>query len=177
MTLRLIKNIKLYNFTKYISLILISIIGYTFIMMIKRNIFPSNIVYYEGIIIALAYYTLLFVIFGHKFDIEKCVIGFLICFNFWALIPTIIDRSVSITIIGALRESPKSYIELNENFIEKYVYKNDAVGKRLVEQKSNGNVNTNLKDQYVLTKKGLITAKTIELIGKAFNVNTDFILQ
>ena len=67
-------------------------IGYILLMIIKRHAFPSDIVFYEGIIIAFFYYTILYYKY---FSIEKCLIGFLICLNFWALIPTIIDRSVS----------------------------------------------------------------------------------
>ena len=160
---------------KYFFQVFSSLLGYMIIMVLKRQIFPSNIVYYEGIIIAFLYYIFLNILIRNIFNIEKCIIGFLLCFNFWALVPTIIDRSVSITVIGSLRERAHSLDELNIKFTEKYVYKNEAVKKRLYEQESNGNIKTDSNNKYYLTKKGIFTAKIIEMLAKVFNVNDDFI--
>ncbi len=157
---------------KYLIKLAFSLIGYILLMIIKRHAFPSEIVFYEGIIIAFFYYTILYYKY---FSIEKCLIGFLICLNFWALIPTIIDRSVSITVLGSLRSGPKTSNELKNLFIKKYVYENDAVAKRLLEQTSNGNVQIGANDKYILTTKGSFVSKVIEIFAVIFNVDKDFI--
>ena len=172
----MLNRTKLILATKYILSLIVSVIVFLFIMIIKRHTFPSTIVYYEGIYIALIYFSILYLSLSNIFTIEKCIIGFLICFNFWALVPTIIDRSVSITVLGSLRNQQLDFEEVNSNFINKYVYKNSAVKKRLVEQVSNGNIILDSNNYYTLTNKGLFTAKTVELMAKIFNVNDDFIL-
>jgi len=171
----MLNNKKILLFLQYTASLAFAIITFLLIMIIKRHIIPSQIVFYEGIYMAFFYFCIIHLIKKNIYTLEKCIIGFLICFIFWSLVPTIVDRSVSITVIGSLRQKQRNFKEINSIFISKYVYENDAVKKRLVEQISNGNVIEDDNKNYSLTKKGMLTAHIIDYMAKIFNVNDDFI--
>lgn len=160
--------------TKYIIKIGISFLIYSIVMLIKRNIWPSTIIFYEGIIVAFLLFTIIIFIQNKK-HVERNIISLLICVLFWSLGPTILDRSVSITVIGSLRNQPKLITELDEIFVNLYVVENLAVKKRLYEQIESGNIEKVLNGKYRLTKKGFIIAEYIELLSVLFNVNQNLI--
>ena len=95
------------------------------------------------------------------------------------MVPTILDRSVSITVIGTLKESshPLSEEEIRYKFNQVYVVDQNAVGVRLREQMANGNINKNENDEYELTKKGVFTSDMLLITTKFFNVNSAYIDQ
>jgi hypothetical protein len=64
--------------------------------------------------------------------------------------------------------------ELNTQFIRTYVYDNEAVKKRILEQKFNKNINL-IDNKYFLTKKGDFTKKIIIFTTELFNIPTDYI--
>ena len=101
----------------------------------------------------------------------------LILFN--SLVPTILDRSVSITVLGTLKESsrPLSEEEIGSTFNQIYVVDQNAVGVRLREQIANGNINKNENETYELTKKGVFTSDMLSITTKIFNVNSAYIDQ
>ena len=142
-------------------------------MLLKRNFLPADIVFYEGISVC---FLMCIIIYICKFlMLDKIIILFLICIYFWSLGPTILDRSVSITVLGKLSESQSFSInELNNDFKEIYVYKNGAVNKRLAEQVYNGNV-VKKNSKYRLTKKGIFTKKIILLMTNLFNIDDNYI--
>ena len=153
--------------------IIIFLFVYIFIMLLKRNFLPADIVFYEGISVC---FLMCIIIYICKFlMLDKIIILFLICIYFWSLGPTILDRSVSITVLGKLSESQSFSInELNNDFKEIYVYKNGAVNKRLAEQVYNGNV-VKKNSKYRLTKKGIFTKKIILLMTNLFNIDDNYI--
>jgi len=105
--------------------------------------------------------------------------SFLLLILFNSLVPTILDRSVSITVIGTLKESshPLSEEEIRYKFNQVYVVDQNAVGVRLREQMANGNINKNENEEYELTKKGLFTSDMLSITTKFFNVNSAYIDQ
>lgn len=142
-------------------------------MIIKRKFFPSDIIFYEGIYMAFIFCVLIF--FFKKLNLDKTVVLFLISIYFWSIVPTILDRSVSITVLGSLSSSKQLTIEeLNTQFISTYVYNNEAVKKRILEQKFNKNINL-IDNKYSLTKKGDFTKKIIIFTTELFNISTDYI--
>lgn len=141
-------------------------------MVFKRHFFPSAIIFYEGFISSLLY--LIFILSFKCLDLDKSLIVFLTCLLFWSLVPTIIDRSVSVTILGKLNINKyTSYEELNNDFTKVFINENDAIGKRLNEQIINGNV-LKLNNKYILSKKGLSTKKSLFFLTKLFNINDSF---
>lgn len=156
----------------YLKLILLFII-FLVIMIIKRKFFPSEIIFYEGIYMAFIFCVLVF--FFKKLNLDKTLVLFLISIYFWSIVPTILDRSVSITVLGSLSSSKQLTIEeLNTQFIRTYVYDNEAVKKRILEQKFNKNINL-IDNKYFLTKKGDFTKKIIIFTTELFNIPTDYI--
>lgn len=153
--------------------ILFFFIGFIIIMVFKRQFFPSQIIFYEGLMSSFFYFMLIFLI--KYLDLDKSIILFLICFLFWSLIPTIVERSVSVTILGKLDTANyKSYNELSKDFSKVYLEDNDAIGKRLFEQIRNGNV-IKKNNKYILSGKGLSTKKSFFFITKIFNINNSLL--
>ena len=153
--------------------ILFFFMGFILIMFFKRQFFPSQILFYEGLISSFFYFIIIFLL--KHLDFDKSIILFLICFLFWSLIPTIIDRSVSVTILGKLdANNYKSYNELSNDFNKVYLEDNDAIGKRLYEQIRNGNV-IKKNNKYILSNKGLATKNSLFLIKEIFNINNSLL--
>lgn len=144
------------------------------VMIIKRHIYPSSLIFYEGIIIT---FIMSFIIFILKYlKIEYIIIFSLISILFWSLGPTIFDRSVSITVLGKL-SCDKTGVEiekLDSDFINIYSIKNLAVRKRLNEQISSGNVIFS-NGKFKLTSKGKSTVFVIKKLTNIFNIDSSYI--
>ena len=160
------KNKKL--IVPYLKIIILFVV-FIIVMVFKRQFFPSEIIFYEGLVLSILYFI---VIFFLKFlDLDKSIILFLICFSFWSLVPTIIDRSVSVAILGKLDANKyMSYNELSNDFKKVFLKNNDAIGKRLNEQIKNGNIKKK-DNKYTLSNKGLSIKQSFIIITKLFNIN------
>ena len=171
---------------KQILISVFILIIFCFSYAFKRHIFPSEIVFYESILFSFLFmiFLTIFIKWLFSFGASQKIISslypsllLLILFN--SLVPTILDRSVSITIIGALKESshPLSEEEIRHKFNQVYVLDQNAVGVRLREQMANGNINKNENEEYELTKKGVFTSDMLSVTTKFFNVNPAYIDQ
>jgi hypothetical protein len=103
--------------------------------------------------------------------------AFLFYFLFVSLVPTIIDRSVSITVLGKLAkqgEQGASVDELQKHFTALYVDNGKAVKVRIHEQISAGNIEL-AGDRYKITKKGEGVVSALKAIGEWFNIDMLYI--
>jgi len=93
---------------------------------------------------------------------------------FWSLGPTIIDRSLSVNILGTLylAKEPLSTDDLNWSLYKNYMNGKFQAEKRIKEQLFLGNIKQLEDKRFILTKKGSRTAKTNIIISKYFNLNT-----
>ena len=93
---------------------------------------------------------------------------------FWSLGPTIIDRSLSVNVLGTLylSEKPLSIDDLNWSLYTNYMNQSFQAQKRVEEQLYLGNIMESSNKKYVLTKKGLRTAKLNLFLTKFFNLDT-----
>jgi len=168
----------------FISVFILTIfcLSYSF----KRHFFPSEIVFYESVIFSFLFMVFItfFINCLFNFSVRKKLISslypsFLLLILFNSLVPTILDRSVSITVIGTLKESsyPLSDEEIRYKFNQIYVVDQNAVGVRLREQLASGNIHKNENEEYELTKKGRFTSDMLWLTTKFFNVNSAYIDQ
>jgi hypothetical protein len=164
-------------------LILLSFVA---LYTIKRQIFPGEIVFFEAIISSIFYITALSIFVSYvldarlkKFFMESILASFLMITLFNSLIPTILDRSVSITILGTLKKStyPLSELQINESFNQIYVIQEDAVGVRLKEQLATGNIKIDENGNYSLTNRGVLITNILSKTTKILNVNSSFIDQ
>ena len=105
-----------------------------------------------------------------KFSI--IIIPTLLSILFWSIGPTIIDRSVSVSILGNLYQAnkPLSVNEINNGLLDIYIKDNYQTNKRLAEQIYLGNIFKN-KSNYSLTLKGKNLTKFYKKITKYFNLD------
>tara|TARA_B100000989_G_scaffold148979_1_gene111071 strand:+ start:27359 stop:27889 length:531 start_codon:yes stop_codon:yes gene_type:complete len=152
---------------------------------IKRNLFPAKIIFYETIFYSIIF-LLAFLIFSvYTKTIFKSLIirslfpSFLIILLFHISVPTILDRSVSVTLLGTLfkAETAISRENIDKNFNKVFLLEGDSIGIRLNEQIVNGNIKKDTSGKYFLTNKGEKTSSAIFYLAKFYNVNTSFIAQ
>lgn len=90
---------------------------------------------------------------------------------YFALIPTIVDRSISVFVMNELAGGPKSLEELEKTFVDGFVYEGGAVPKRISEQSLSGNI-IQLKDgRYGLTASGHGTVALFRFLGRLYNTD------
>lgn len=141
----------------------------------KRNFFPGDIIFYEGLLFALSIGGLLqftLYIFKVKIPILSAVLTFML---FTSLIPTILDRSVSITVLTSVETCITCNIEeIEESFHEIYIIDNNAVKKRLMEQIYSKNIEMS-GEQYLMTERGKLVYSTLKFLTLLFNINDDYL--
>ena len=94
-------------------------------------------------------------------------------FLFWSLGPTIIDRSLSVNVLGTLylSERPLDLNDLNWSLYTNYMNGEFQTKKRIKEQLLIGNIIQDLNGRYLLTKKGLRAAKLNIFISNYFGLS------
>ena len=94
-------------------------------------------------------------------------------FLFWSLGPSIVDRSLSVNVLGTLylAGKPLNFNDLNWSLYENYMKGEFQTKKRINEQLFIGNIMQDLNGKYILTKKGIRAAKLNIFISKYFGLN------
>ena len=89
----------------------------------------------------------------HMFS--SIIISGLISILFWSLFPTIVDRSLSVNVLGTLykAQNPLNIDQINKSLYENYMDGDYQAKKRVEEQLKIGNIYEENKNYY-LTKKG-----------------------
>tara|TARA_B100000795_G_C22798215_1_gene440462 strand:+ start:806 stop:1348 length:543 start_codon:yes stop_codon:yes gene_type:complete len=158
----------------------ISTLIFIFLFGLKRQFFPSDIIFYESILFSGLFICIL-AILSFRLKIIKANMLFpslLLITLFNTLVPTILDRSVSITVLATLRncntECDQQYI--SREFQRVYLVDNSAINKRLLEQLSSGNI-VLIDDAFELTKKGEFVLKTVSNLTDFFNIERSYIDQ
>jgi hypothetical protein len=152
---------------------------YNLIYILKRNFFPGKIIFYEANLLLLILILIcLLVSLYKKYETGFILPAYLSTLLFISLVPTIIDRSVSITVLGSIAKNQHgiSMDSLKSDFIQIYVIKKDAVSKRIDEQLNSKNIKLENKN-FLLTKKGKIVVFSIINFTKLYNIDTCYILQ
>lgn len=135
-----------------------------------------------GIILAVFYYVINKITKGKgclsRFeakDIFAAIIVFMcIKLMFFTLVPVTVERSVSVftlSKIAFMENQTISKPEMEEIFIDEYVDKNDAFGKRIDEQLVTGSIKKNADDTYTLTNRGNFLVNFFRFIGKLYNAD------
>ena len=105
------------------------------------------------------------------------LIFFFLNWNIFGFIPFNVSRSNSIIILNYLYKNqgvPKSKKDIEANTIQKYHKEYNAVNVRLSEQIAAGNV-IYINGNYLITKKGIITANLLSKITFFYNVKNNFL--
>lgn len=114
-----------------------------------------------------------------RFDIKDCIILILLCFFihafFFGMVPVTMERSISVFMINEMNKVDHANKEaIEENFIRKYVYENDAFHKRLEEQIGTKNIEEE-NGEYHLTKGGRFVLKCFKWINKIYHVESNLL--
>jgi hypothetical protein len=106
-------------------------------------------------------------------DMNLILLSFACVINlaYFALIPTIVDRSISVFVMNELAAGPKSLEELEKAFVDDFVYKGGAVPKRISEQSLSGNIIQLEDGRYGLTASGQGTVGLFRFLGKLYNTD------
>ena len=147
-------------------------------LIVARQIYADGIIFYQGIIVAVFLVTSIFIINFLKVknkDINNALFSsFLLMVLFNSLVPTIVDRSISVAVISIIKEEErvsKTYIE--DSFKRKF-FQVGEIDKRIHEQEISGNID-NINGNYVLTFRGKLVHKSFEIIQKLFKTNKNLI--
>lgn len=139
----------------------------------SRIIFKLEIIFYEGIAIMLSI-TLVSVAFRFFKQPQTYVTFFLFCYAFHITIPSLLDRSISLYIIGILHEEKIATLsELQNYYVSGFVYHNEAIEKRLNEQVRSGNIAVE-NGNYSLSHKGVSLFNFNQYLAKIFNTNKNY---
>ena len=145
----------------------------------------TDILFYRGILLIFLtclLITLLLLYFkgtkyGKHFTFRDIIISVVIIFSanllFFTHIPVTADRSISIFLLGYMNSQPEKAFtkdEIEEVFVEKYVYEHQGVDKRFNEQVTTGNI-LNEGNKYKITKQGIFLIKFYKLISNVFSIN------
>ena len=154
---------------KFITLFIIFLV----IFIASRMIFKLEIIFYEGIVIILGI-TLISLLFKYFKHTHTYLTFFLFCYAFHITIPSLLDRSISLYILGLLHEEKIATLsELQNYYVSGFVYHNEAIEKRLNEQVRSGNINL-ANGNYLLTKKGESLFYINQGLASIFNTNKNY---
>lgn len=106
-------------------------------------------------------------------DMNLILLSFACVVNlaYFALIPTIVDRSISVFVMNELAGGPKNLDQLEKAFVDNFVYKGGAVPKRISEQSLSGNIIQLDDGRYELTGSGHGTVGLFRFLGKLYNTD------
>lgn len=143
---------------------------------IKRHVAPSEVIFYEGLSFGVMAGAALYAVCQWlKLQATSILPAILAFCLFVSLVPTILDRSVSITVLSSIeRCSGCSIAEIETEFVEVYLTENQAIQKRINEQKISGSVEAN-GTRLHLTTRGEIILKIISFSTDFFNVERGYI--
>ena len=172
-------------YIRYISFLFLFVTIFLIIHIFKRNYYPGEIIFYEGlqIIIFLSVTYILILIFLKKLNkvnfaskntspyIFSLISYFFICYSYLVTVPTMVDRSLSLYIIKA--------VSINENGLHKkdllksiqndFFINQGQYNKRIEEQMISGNIHIK-NDILSITKKGKTNYKINLFFKKLLNI-------
>jgi|TARA_B110001450_G_C17396513_1_gene389868 hypothetical protein len=160
-----------------LSKFLFIFVGYLIAFKIINYFSSEKIIFYDGLlaILIVGLAAILYQLFRNKAYIYDSIIILLIIIIFHILVPTIVDRSISVSILDDINlhpENSKEYLILSfqKNFME-----SNEIEKRLNEQIESGNIKITSDGTYILTCKGQITHNLFVLSKAVFATDEDIV--
>jgi len=108
--------------------------------------------------------------------ILSLVLFFCVNLTFFTHLPVTAERSISVFLLDYFNKNSDRYLtkeEVTKIFIDKYLYKNKAMEKRLHEQIFSGNIKQE-GEKYKISNQGQNLMKFYRLIDVIFNINKNF---
>lgn len=182
---------------KFQILLYILILNIIFLILFMRNVnspvfINGNIIIINFNLFLIIFFFISKIIYSKKSKIKSkfskidsytitssVLIGLLSSILFWSLGPTIIDRSISVSILDILNQSdiPLDSKTIAEKFSKNYLSNNYQIDKRLDEQIYLSNINKISRDFYSINKKGKKIAKINRFISNLFNLDKSFFIE
>lgn len=177
---------------EFLSSLVFLTIGFVFFLVIyvlKRHLSPASIIFYEGIGIGAVSAALFVALFRYITSFRPLspvalkgiflpfVSLFLLNYAFIITFPTLLDRSISITLISVLDKAPEGRLtvsELNNAFLTRYVAGDTQTKKRISEQVATGNMRID-NDVVEITPRGRFFAQIHRLMARAFNIPRTYV--
>ena len=173
--MKYIKNILQSYFFLFLKYSFVNFFLFTFLLSVKRHLQPG-ILFLEGIV-ALIISTTLILFLVCKFestDSRKLhgtyisLISSFIILAFHTTVITIVDRSISIFILGNVKNEVLVTEEIEKNFVDYFT--GEAIRKRVKEQTEIGNFEL-IDGKLIMTEKGEIMFEAFQLISEIFNTD------
>jgi len=157
-----------------------------FILLFYTPLFENiTVFFYRGIVLLMLSCFMLALVFlfiikkqhrkilNYRDLIISIVLIFCINLVFFTHVPVTADRSISVFLLGYMdnhSERKFSENEITEVFVDKYVYKNNSISKRLYEQIVTGNI-LSQRDEYGITKQGKFIMRIYKFIAEVFDID------
>ncbi|WP_240126863.1 hypothetical protein [Thermomonas alba] len=152
---------------------LLSVTLQLIIFIIIRRLFPSGIIFYQGLLTALIVSCLHASIAIHQRGFEtgvpEALLGFFMGYSFFFTIPTTVDRAYSVKFLQALNARGEMQSQEIKSWFAEHFLEDGAVEKRLSEQEATGTIIQTSTGTYVLTIKGQTLARLFDLSCRMFN--------
>lgn len=155
--------------------------------ILLRQIQPSEIIFYQGLILlfisTVLVLTIIFALYKVRFidhvlfncGVLIVIIASLLFYCFHITVPSLLDRSISLYIIGISQKKSNSTInDYRDQFYKGFIVKNKAIEKRLNEQIITGNVQC-INDLCNLTEKGHEVYKLNNFLVILFNLDNKYV--
>tara|TARA_A100001015_G_C15041888_1_gene740300 strand:- start:2799 stop:3308 length:510 start_codon:yes stop_codon:yes gene_type:complete len=147
-------------------------------LVLVRQFFPGGILFYQGILVATLLVLLVFLANLIKFnnlEINNSLLSsFLLMILFNSLVPTIVDRSISVAIISIIEENQTVNEKMIEESFQKKFFEGEEINKRILEQEFSGNVQEN-NNEFSLTARGKLFYKLFSTVQILFKTNENLI--
>jgi hypothetical protein len=185
-----IKNKRLkyetFNIIKGLFVALTFFVLFLVIFISKRKIYPSHIIFYEGVLIifVMNVFVILAILFMRLLTYRlNCFVSYIILgvflgsnisYAFHITFPSLIDRSISIFTLSLLHSNNLNMSEIQCNFMEHFVTKNKAIEKRVKEQVTSGNIIISNTGMQITDRGKALTSAWIRL-ADIFSVSKDFV--
>lgn len=168
------------SFKNVIFYSLFGFLSYLLLYITCRQIFPAEIIFYQGLYIIFITSSAFFLFSYFRFrNLDLSALSALIIilagYSFHITIPSLLDRSISLYILGLSNQNtPTSIQDYRQSFYSGFIENNQAVEKRMREQEKTGNLTCN-KEGCLLTKKGQTTRDLNIFLVKIFNVDPRYV--
>jgi hypothetical protein len=162
------------------------VVAYGLVLVLKRRIAASPIIYYEGIGV-IAALGAVGVLVPLAVDLLRArstwftshtllgiSLGMAIAYSFHVTFPSLLDRSISMFVLSLLREKPLTPAEVQCNYIQQFVITSGALDKRVKEQIATGNIEARDGKLYMTDRGRAMDSSWISMAG-AFSVRKDFV--
>jgi hypothetical protein len=159
--------------------LVITLIAFCCYAVVLHIVGGGSLAYYRGILIvsiifALSIITLLVVKNNFPGNFPALCLAVILVYSFHVTVPVILDRSISIQIIGSLKNKPANIDDLNKSFLKGYVDGYSTTCRRLNEQVATGNVVIE-NGVAKLTKKGLMMQRIFNGLAEFLKVEDHYI--